>query len=291
MPLTARLTKVFVSLRIEVVSDLDRFTTAELLGKPNFGRKSVNDLVAILTSALAAGPLDREGALDAVQEVRLITAVRRSLLNCGARERDVLEHRMGLNGPPETLRELGHRYSVSRERIRQIEAKTLQRLLAVELLDDLLAKKVRELLAHREYPLPLRGIDAVDPWFAGIGERADVVRYLLANVPKAGATLVEIDGIEYLAFINQDRWEAALADARNLLIGGVGQGWSESRCRHLVQGLLPERAREFRSLLWAKASQNCHFVDMDGDRYLYGPVTAKVSVLAKLVMTRPESGS
>ncbi|HWH15088.1 MAG TPA: sigma factor-like helix-turn-helix DNA-binding protein, partial [Miltoncostaeaceae bacterium] len=45
------------------------------------------------------------------------------------RERKVLELRFGLRGEePRTLEEVGQRFGVTRERIRQIEAKTLIKL-------------------------------------------------------------------------------------------------------------------------------------------------------------------
>jgi RNA polymerase primary sigma factor len=45
------------------------------------------------------------------------------------RERKVLELRFGLKGEhPLTLEEVGERFGVTRERIRQVEAKTLSRL-------------------------------------------------------------------------------------------------------------------------------------------------------------------
>jgi RNA polymerase primary sigma factor len=45
------------------------------------------------------------------------------------RERRILELRYGLNdGFPRTLEEVGHQYEVTRERIRQIEAKALRKL-------------------------------------------------------------------------------------------------------------------------------------------------------------------
>jgi RNA polymerase primary sigma factor len=45
------------------------------------------------------------------------------------RERKVIELRFGLRGEqPRTLEEVGERFGVTRERIRQVEAKTLNRL-------------------------------------------------------------------------------------------------------------------------------------------------------------------
>ncbi|MBN1179743.1 MAG: RNA polymerase sigma factor RpoD, partial [Anaerolineae bacterium] len=46
-----------------------------------------------------------------------------------AREREVLEMRYGLkDGRPYTLEEVGHKFGVTRERIRQIETKALRKL-------------------------------------------------------------------------------------------------------------------------------------------------------------------
>jgi RNA polymerase primary sigma factor len=53
----------------------------------------------------------------------------RVLSTLPARERKVLELRFGLKGErPRTLKEVGDRFGVTRERIRQVEAKTLNRL-------------------------------------------------------------------------------------------------------------------------------------------------------------------
>ena len=46
-----------------------------------------------------------------------------------ARERAVIEQRFGLkDGNPRTLEEVGRQFNVTRERIRQIEAKALRKL-------------------------------------------------------------------------------------------------------------------------------------------------------------------
>jgi len=62
------------------------------------------------------------------------------LLELAPRERDVLVARFGLNGETETLEQLGRRLSVTRERVRQIEANALRKLAArvdPALIDDL----------------------------------------------------------------------------------------------------------------------------------------------------------
>ena len=55
--------------------------------------------------------------------------VRGLLCNLSWRERTVLELRYGLNGEdPQTLEQVGRRFGVTRERIRQIEVRSLAKL-------------------------------------------------------------------------------------------------------------------------------------------------------------------
>ena len=69
--------------------------------------------------------------LDAVDEVMQNEELGRVLALLTKRERTVLELRYGLRGGnPMTLEEVGKRFGVTRERIRQIEVKTLSKLKA-----------------------------------------------------------------------------------------------------------------------------------------------------------------
>ena len=58
-----------------------------------------------------------------------MTPTERLLSMLAERERRVIELRFGLNGEqPRTLDEVGREFNVTRERIRQIEAKALRKL-------------------------------------------------------------------------------------------------------------------------------------------------------------------
>ena len=62
-------------------------------------------------------------------EILTKEAVLAALENLSYRERRVLELRYGLDGEhPRTLEEVGRRFNVTRERIRQIEKQSLKRL-------------------------------------------------------------------------------------------------------------------------------------------------------------------
>lgn len=268
LDLTVRIGNVFRNQSLTNVGDLGTVTMPELLRFPNFGRTSINHLVEILRRALNAGPRGGGDAPALSTTGTLLEAVRSSLETCSDRERDILSRRMGLDRPPETLNEIGDTYGITRERIRQIEAKVVDRLVRVETWDDLLAAKLHILLADREFPLPLIGAEALDPWFAGVAAQRDAVRYLIANMCNAAVSLVEIDGVEYLSFLTQDAWHEIVATARRLLASGVDQRWTEEDCRHHVRLLVPDEAREFRSVLWNIASKWCHFADAAEQRTL-----------------------
>ena len=69
--------------------------------------------------------------VEAVSEIMLKEQLEHVFEHADARERKVIELRFGLKGGhPRTLEEVGRKFGVTRERIRQIEAKTLAKLKA-----------------------------------------------------------------------------------------------------------------------------------------------------------------
>jgi len=68
-------------------------------------------------------------ALDAVSFILLQDHLQSVLATLSEREASIIRLRFGLtNGPPRTLDEIGHIHGVTRERIRQIESKTMTKL-------------------------------------------------------------------------------------------------------------------------------------------------------------------
>jgi RNA polymerase sigma factor (sigma-70 family) len=87
------------------------------------GEEGTTSLVDVLPDTKAAAPFEvAAAALEA-------DLLRRTLSSLTRRERDVLMLRFGLDGStPLTLEQVGERFSVTRERVRQIEAKALTKL-------------------------------------------------------------------------------------------------------------------------------------------------------------------
>lgn len=66
------------------------------------------------------------------------------------REAGIIQHRFGFEGEPKTLAEIGEIYGIRKERVRQIEAKTMAKLRSYKISDEL----VDYLGAHARIPLP-----------------------------------------------------------------------------------------------------------------------------------------
>ena len=262
--LTVRLSNVFSRHKIVTVSDLGRHSLSQMFGFSNFGRKSVTDLIDVLERALAAGVQTNDVRASEISDRPLLDLVEATLQRLTERQQDILRRRMGWGIAPQTLAEIGDSYGITRERIRQIEAKTVKRIVREEYWDDLLAEKIAGMLANRAFPLPLAGAEALDPWFTGFAANVPAVRYILSCMCEGRVSIIEIDGLHYLSFMTSEEWEEVTRSARHLLQSAVERTWSRAHCKQIVESLLPAHSREFASVLWDKASPLCHFSG-DGD--------------------------
>ena len=267
--LTVRVKNVFDASEIMTLQDLGAQSPEALMELQNFGRKSLQDTLQTLSAALNEGP-PRSQAIDSVAESnRLLMEVRRSLLTFPDRERDILVRRLGFETTPETLQDIADFYGVTRERIRQIEVHTTKKWVLESYWDDILEQKITRLLIGRSFPLPVAGVEAIDPWFEGVSSHLVFFRNLVHAVCKRRIHFIDIGGLCYFSMIKQEMWQRTVNEAEVLLSSGVGHQWSEDYARSLVHGLLPDTAKEFGPILWDKASQLCHFTDdSDGSRIL-----------------------
>ena len=84
------------------------------------------------TEGLSLGDLvaDATARPDEAAELQRSRDMVRDLVDTieNERERDIIRRRYGFDGPDETLQEVGDGYKVTRERIRQIQDKTLRKL-------------------------------------------------------------------------------------------------------------------------------------------------------------------
>lgn len=267
--LSVRADNVFRVNDIETVRDLADWTAEALLEKQNFGRKSLSDVLQAITAALNSGPLSAVAAEAISESDGLLIEVRRFLMSLSSRERDVFVRRMGFETSPETLQEIADDYDITRERVRQIEARTIEKCIRESTWDDVLEQKISRLLIGRRFPLPVSGVEAIDGWFNGISSHQLFIKNLVQAVGKDCTHVVYIEDLYYFGRISQEVWERTLSEALTLLASGAGHGWDEVYAQSLIQGLLPETAKEYGALLWDEASRLCHFsATVDGKRTL-----------------------
>ena len=267
--LPVRAANVFRTNKIVKVRDLAALSSIALLDLQNFGKKSLQDTLQALNVALSEGP-PQSLAVESIPELgQLLTEIRRSLLSFPDRERDILVRRLGFEMPAETLQQVADNYDVTRERIRQIEARATLKWIRESYWDDILEQKITRLLIGRSFPLPVAGVEAVDPWFEGVSSHLEFFKNLVQAVCRDHIKFIEIDGIYYFSMIGQDLWQRTVSEASELLSSGAGQKWSEDYACSLVHGLLPDSAKEFGPLLWDRVSRLCHFnTGSDGLRVL-----------------------
>lgn len=291
LPITVRLRNVFNMYEIEVVSDLDKFTRQTLFATKNFGRGSYSDLAKALQDGLRRGAIDLEtpetsfgaglfdpdsddapnrdvGTPSTAISLGLIGNLLKTLNEIEERDRKVLLGRMGFKEPPRTLEDLGGEHGVTRERIRQIEKRSLERIISKELWDDVMRHRLSAILESREEPMPLFGLEVVDNWFRGTSERQDVLAYLIETICEKRFHILTIGAARYVSRVDQETWDEKLRETRQLLESAVDLNWSEKECRQTVESLLPDWGKELAPLLWVEASRLCHFSGSTESRIL-----------------------
>ncbi len=100
------------------------------LNKPPLSLDKERDPTEYHPTTLGDFLADEEAELpeDNIMHKELGLAVNKALGKLSPREETVLRYRFGLGGDEQTLEKIGERFNVTRERIRQIEAKALRKL-------------------------------------------------------------------------------------------------------------------------------------------------------------------
>jgi hypothetical protein len=129
LDLSVRATNVLRNLRVQRVGELINASKTAMLQEANCGRKTVKEIEARLFEYLESGGLANFNIRGDVQMLGSRALIDKLLSHVPERDRKVLSDRYGLwDGIAETLEDIGDKLGLTRERIRQIEAKSLNRL-------------------------------------------------------------------------------------------------------------------------------------------------------------------
>lgn len=262
------------------------------------GRTLISSVPAIVTWQVEP---EREHAAktdDATQMAPLVPHSFREALDAAIclptkRAASILRQRMGIGGGRKTLEEIGQTHDLTRERVRQIEAKAVGRLVArMPVWRTRFRAGLAKMLSGRQEPLPLLGLEVLDPWFAGADALIGPFEFALEHfITPPEFHVVRVAGQMYVSMLFQDEWNEAERASRALLAALLKRERSlpESEARLLIESQLVGRGEELRSLLWDVTTRWAHFTEgPSGERTLVSFGTGAES-LVEAVLSESET--
>lgn len=279
LDLTVRLRNVFNAQGLSTVADVARFGYSRTLRLPNFGRGSAFAFGKIIWSSLLQGPHPLQGSdvnavevaissLDRAENGKQIPlleqgpspssfgeAIESSIRILTDIQREVLTARLGIRRDAETLQVIGERLGLTRERVRQIQHKALERLTRSPGLVDL-KSRLEGLLKDRSTPLLVRGLSAVDSWFIGINDYISAFPDLCEHLSNDVFHAIQIGDLLIVTRLSRSRWEIAKKSARNALLSQADGTLNEIAARALIDSLLVGDGSELRDELWEVATED-----------------------------------
>lgn len=192
---------------IEQLGALFNLSHASLAGTANLGRKSLNDTIDAVREFLSerASPPIHATFLQSWQaQLSALEAIPRMIVT----------RRAGMHGERETLEELGAMLGVTRERVRQIEARVLERLAERSRWRRLVEANLTTAFGSgRALPLDLL---AQDPWWAGIDQHELLLDYVVRRIFEDQLFVLEApSGRRYLTKFGPSDFVAHLESAKS----------------------------------------------------------------------------
>ncbi|MEK8090156.1 sigma factor-like helix-turn-helix DNA-binding protein [Thermithiobacillus plumbiphilus] len=307
-----------------IVSDIARIGAAGLMRIDNLGRKSLMDISVAIFEAFEQGStycastgflqgellemtppaepkqgkapkildkvcLEATPMANSLEPQSFRDGLQAALSLLSEREASVLQQRMGIGGSRKTLEEIAKSYSLTRERVRQIESKAASKIIArMPMWVGSFRSSLVRMLDGRETPLPLLGLDILDSWFAGIETLFWPFEYSIGHlIEPPEFDIIRIAGQAYVSRLRQDEWDEAVRAAKTLLSTcAKSKSYTpESEVRLLVECQLVGKGEELRQMLWEVATSQAHFsVGPLGERLLVSFGMSAESVVEAILL-------
>lgn len=278
---TVRASNALQAAGIRTIGDLSKYDVEALYKIPNLGLKSIREIADAILRMVGIDSTnhrkeqkievtrrenDDDVEIPSIEEAtNIIDALYQTISGLTERKRLVMKYRMGFNVKRSTLHEIATSIGVTRERVRQIESKTISQIVNLPIWRQTLVTKLGAIIADRDGPLPLLGLEILDPWFTGIEEIPETFDFVLENFCASAFSIVRTNNQMFVSKLSQHEWDEAVSKGRQILEGAVGENWRESQVRSAVDALLILEGREMRGELWVTVSKNAHFASVDGE--------------------------
>jgi DNA-directed RNA polymerase alpha subunit len=243
---------------INRVIDLAAYSRADLLRVKGLGPGGAEALLGAL-KRLNEQPIETVAAAVGDESLSFQGLLDEFIEGLHQRSRGILALRMGLAGSPQTLEEVGSSLNLTRERVRQIQSKTLQLLLSDGTLLKILRTVLERLLSSRSRPLYAAALAMEDPWFIGAKSVDRSVPFLVDNLLYRHLHTIRIGGAKVIARVDEDAWERKRRASRAFIETSVDKRLSESMVKLAIASFAGTEAAELRGELWTYACANALF--------------------------------
>lgn len=281
MPLDAlsfsvRARNIFSYMNLNTVRDLAGLTRDDLFNQRNFGITTCKVVTQALRIAIKEGPprnsketprpsID-DGQDDDMHtlpnDIRptLVSEIWYCLQLLPAQEATILARRIGFMAEIQTLAQLGQTFQLTRERIRQICVKAIDKITHDGDWYNRLCTKISEMKVDTVRPLDLALTESLDPWFNRCSEYSTMIGGIINQMKNPSIRLIQIDETAYFANISQDTWDNVVKKAHALMHSlATNRAATKEECQTRISAILPDAGREFDELLWASISDLCRF--------------------------------
>lgn len=300
---SVRTNNVFAAQNCQNIGDLISLTKSDLLRQPNFGRKSLKEVIESLdryglklatdADKLATdterGHSNRAAILDgyrlnlkneidtnsnyhpknnAYGEHEIPETMIKNFMQATARFDDRERNVIFLRAETQTLEEIAQVYGVTRERIRQIEAKAFRRLRhpASRWMADYWSDKLDRIFDRSILPVTVDYIASVDECFFCSKSEKNLLGYIISTCCWGKFQLVVFNGDKFVSRISQKTLNEAELLIKNLVAECLGK--SQLEIESLAKNLVHSDGHELVSLLVSDALKYSMFEEKDGDEVL-----------------------
>lgn len=266
------------SNNIIFIFHLNKISNRELTSIPGFGKTSVDDL----RKALNKLSIEIDLAID-LSSTDINKFIERLLSKLDEKEAMIFKARLGYSTNYRTLEETASDFKLTRERIRQIEARTIDRLEEIFEVHSFLSNKLEKLLDNRMIPLFVESLPIYDPWFRGIENKPWILMRLLF--------LFEINSCSVSSFNNQNIVHRGPKDFLEIVSRDINSFIKDNRLKRIsldeivsvIKNKLTYLAPELTDLILSEEYKKCHFSDENGKKILVGYGNSIEASIVKLL--------
>ncbi len=276
---SVRTYNVFQNQNISTIKELIVYTERELLKFPNFGRKSLREVNNFLKGhGLSLGTVTSQVALlgeksrisqfgpSLTKADNIIDNFTKALGKLDKRSIQIINRRSGYGCSPETLEEIGESETVTRERIRQIEAKAIRKLKHPSSgwnPNNFWGETMEKVFLQVGYPVTIEFIKTTEPGINFSPEFQNLLLYIFEKLLPKKYYHVDVSGSMCLIRLQKEKLTETRQSIVDLL--SKSEGHTISSCLENVRGIVPSELAEFTQTLFNSCLEHSIISKLDGE--------------------------